>query len=191
MEVIRWRRLTIVVIGLLVIASAESDMKRPKTIAELQTEYLISEEKLWKKIDQVLGDSNHIDQKVVNETMIELGKVHQNIFFGNTFESNSYWRSYLLFGIENFRDYLSNVNSSLQQHYWYLYDDDGQISFKRWDICIDQTSFHNLTENRNGLFDLTINRKDSVFHHIQTVSICVCGINEPKHSKKKNLRFIQ
>lgn len=172
MEIIRRRLLIIVVIGQLVIAFAESDVKRPKTIAELQADYLISEEKLWQKIDQVLsGDPSHIDEKSVNETMIEAVNIHQNVFFENTFETSSYWRSYLLFGIENYRDLLSNVNSSLETHYWYLFDEDGKIRFKRWDVCIDQTSFYNLTENRNGLFDLTIKRKDSIFQQIQTVSM--------------------
>lgn len=178
MEIIRRRLLIIVVIGQLVIASAESDVKKPKTIAELQADYLISEEKLWQKIDQVLSDPKHIDEKSVNETMIEAVNAHQNVFFESTFETSSYWRSYLLFGIENYRDLLSNVNSSLETHYWYLFDEDGKIRFKRWDVCIDQTSFHNLTENRNGLFDLTIKRKDSIFQQIQTVSMSLGNIKK-------------
>lgn len=162
---------TIVIGQFLMFSAAESDVKRPKTIAELQKEYLINEENLWRKIDLVLNDPEHIDEKSVNETMMEAVQTHQKIFFEDIFETSSYWRSYLLFGIENYRDYLSNVNSSLEQHYWYLFDEDGQIRFKRWNICIDQTSFHNLSESRNGLFDLTIKRKDLVFQHIQTVSM--------------------
>ncbi|XP_055324703.1 uncharacterized protein LOC129579086 [Sitodiplosis mosellana] len=172
MEIIRRRLLIIAVIGQLIIVAAESDVKRPKTIAELQAEYLISEEKLWHKIDQLLSDAEHIDEQRLNETMLEAVNVHQNVFFENTFESSSYWRSYLLFGIDNFRGYLSNVNTSLLEHYRYLYDEDGQVRFKRWNVCIDPGSFHNLTANRNGLFDLTINRKDSILQHIQTEAKC-------------------
>lgn len=171
METIHQRiLLLIVIIGQIIIATTESDVKRPKTIAELQAEYLMSAEKLWQKIDQVLSDAEHIDEQRLNETMLEAVRAHQNVFFENTFESSSYWRSYLLFGIEHFREFLSNANTTLQSHYSFLFDDDGQVRFKRWDICIDQLSFYNLTANRNDLYDLTINRKDSILQHIQTVS---------------------
>lgn len=171
METIHQRiLLLIVIIGQIIITIAEGDVQRPKTIAELQAEYLMSEEKLWQKIDQVLSDAEHIDEQKLNETMLEAVNAHQSVFFENTFESSSYWRSYLLFGIEHFQEYLSNANTTLQYHYWFLFDDDGQVHFKRWNVCIDQSTFSNLTANRNDLFDLTINRKDSILQHIQTVS---------------------
>lgn len=171
METIHQRiLLLIVIIGQIINATAKSEVKRPKTIAELQAEYLMSEEKLWQKIDQVLSNAEHIHEQRLNETMLEAVNAHQSIFFADTFESNSYWRSYLLFGIEHFQEFLSNANTSLQPHYWYLFDDDGQVRFKRWNVCIDQSSFYNLTTSRNDLFDLTINQRDSILQHIQTVS---------------------
>lgn len=165
--------LLIAISGQFLTAAAQDESnKRPITIAELQTEYLSSAEKLWKKIDQVLSDLQHIDEAGVNRTTIDALKLHRHIFFDDTFESNSYWRSYLLYNMENFRDYLSNTNDTLDENYRYLFDGSEQIHYNpsELEMWTRDTMFERLMENRRNLFDLTINRKDEIFQHIQTVS---------------------
>lgn len=153
-----------------------SELKRAKTISELQTEYLSNEEHLWQRIDSILANnaSSEIDVKMsVNETWIEILKIHQTVFFDDTFDINSYWRSYLLFRIANFRDYLSNINSTLEANYRYLFDENNdQIQFDPADIDLwtQNIMFQNLKENSDGLLNLTVIHTDTVLKHIQNVS---------------------
>lgn len=164
-----------IVIGQLLMVAVQSHeliSKRPQTISELQTEYLSNEEKLWHRIDQLFGDLANIDEIDVKETTIDALKIHRTIFFDNTFETNSYWRSYLLFRIGNFRDYLSNINDTLEENYRYLYDGAEHLNYHAADIELwtRDTMFHRLKENNDGLFNLTVNQKDAIFEQIQTVS---------------------
>lgn len=152
-----------------------SELKRPKTISEVQTEYLSSEENLWQWIDSILANNSSddgIDVKV-NETWTKVLQVHQIVFFDNTFDINSYWRSYLLFRIANFRDYLSNINSTLETNYRYLFDENNdKIQFDPADINLwtHETMFQQLKENSDGLLNLTVIHTDTVLSNIQNVS---------------------
>lgn len=150
---------------------------RYRTINEIHSEYLSNNEKLWQQIDRVLGDTQNIDEKSVNETSTDVLKIHRNIFFENTFESNSYWRSYLLFRIENFRDYLLNLNDTLEENYKYLFTSDEQINYNpsNVELWTRISMFRHLKENSDGLFDLTVFHNDTVFQLIQNVR-CVTHI---------------
>lgn len=174
MLLIQSKFLLILVIGQLIVATRnnETHSKRLKKIAELQTEYLTHEENLWIRIDTVLNDVKDIDESSVNKTIIDVLKIHRPVFFDNTFESTSYWRSYLLYGIENFRDYLSNINETLEESYRHLYDASEQIIYKPSDIELltRDTKFLLLKENSDGLYNLTVYHKDAISEHIQTVS---------------------
>lgn len=152
-----------------------NELKRPKTISEVQIEYLSNEENLWQWIDNILANnssSDDIDVKI-NETWNKILKVHQIVFFDDTFDINSYWRSYLLFRIGNFRDYLSNINSTLEANYRYLFDENNdKIQFNPADINLwtHETMFQQLKENSDGLLNLTVIHTDTVLKHIQNVS---------------------
>lgn len=167
------------------------EMSRPKTISELQIEYLSNEENLWKRIDGILFGNASVNSDVqmqANETWIEALKLHQIVFFGDTFDINSYWRSYLLFRIANFRDYLSNINSTLEENYRYLFDDNNnnQIHFDPANIELwtRDSMFQHLKENSDGLFNLTVIHTDTVLKHIQNVSKNIAE-SERKHTHKK------
>lgn len=171
----RWRLFLIVVIGQMIIVAARNSEKpsnRLKKISELQSEYLSNEGKLWHRIERILNNTQHIDENDVNKTMIDALKIHRSVFYENTFETNSYWRSYLLYRIENFRDYLSNINDTLEENYKFLYDGSEQIIYKRSDtkLWARDTMFQRLKENSDGLFNLTVFQKDTILEHIQTVS---------------------
>lgn len=176
MFVIQSKLLWIVVIGHLIVATArrhnDAHSNRIKKIAELQSEYLTNEEKLWEKIDVILNDVKDVDESRVNKTIIDVLKMHRPVFFANTFESSSYWRSYLLYRIDNFRDYLSNINDTLEENYRYLYDASEQIIYKPSNIeqLKSDTKFLQLKENSDGLYNLTVYQKDTILEHIQTVS---------------------
>lgn len=151
-----------------------NESKRAKTISEMQTEYLSGEENLWQWIDSILASnaSDGIDAKL-NETWTKVLQVHQIVFFDNTFDINSYWRSSLLFRITNFRDYLSNINSTLESNYRYLFDENNDnIQFDPADInlWIHDTMFQQLKENSDGLLNLTVIHTDTVLSNIQNVS---------------------
>lgn len=185
MLIIRRRLLLIVAIGQLIIVAAqnnETHLDRLKTISEVQSEYLLNEEKLWQRIDQILENVQDIDETNVNKTIVDALKIHRTIFYDNTFESSSYWRSYLLYRIENFRDYLSNINDTLEENYRYLYDGSEQIIYKPLDIELwtRDTMFQRLKENSDGLYNLTVYQKDAIFDHIQTVR--QSESNEHKHN---------
>lgn len=157
----------------LAVQCEKTDGKRLSTVSELQAEYIVNEENLWQRIDRVLADSPNIDEKTVKETWIEALKMHRTVFFDDTFDTNSYWRSYLLYRIANFRDYLSNINDTLEENYRYLFDDSEQIKFNPTDVELwtRDTMFQRLKENTNGLFNLTVIQKDTVLQHIQSVSM--------------------
>lgn len=152
--------------------NGETHLMRLKTIAELQSEYLINEENLWQRIDVILNDVKDVDESSVNKTIIDVLNIHRPIFFDITFESTSYWRSYLLYRIEHFREYLSNINDTLEESYQYLYDASEHIIYKPSDIemLTRDTKFHQLKENSDGLYNLTVHQKDVILDHIQTVS---------------------
>lgn len=165
---------TIAAIVVAVQCDSLSELKRPKTISEVQTEYLSSEENLWQWIDSILANnsSDGIDVKA-NETWTKVLQAHQIVFFDNTFDINSYWRSYLLFRIANFRDYLSNINSTLETNYRYLFDENNdKIQFDPADIHLwtHETMFQQLRENSDGLLNLTVIHTDTVLSNIQNVS---------------------
>lgn len=156
-----------------------NESKRPKTISEVQIDYLSNEETLWQWIDSILAsNSSDIDADVkLNETWIKVLKVHQTVFFDDTFDINSYWRSYLLFRIGNFRDYLSNINGTLEANYRYLYDENNdKIQFDPADINLwtHETMFQQLKENSDGLLNLTVIHTDTVLSNIQNVSELYC-----------------
>lgn len=153
------------------------ELQRPKTISELQIQYLSNEESLWKRIDRILTSNTSIDidiQMEINETQTEALKLHQTVFFGDTFDINSYWRSYLLFRIANFRDYLSNINATLEANYRYLFDgnnnDHIQYDPMNLELWTNDAMFQQLKENSDGLFNLTVIHTDTVLKHIQNVS---------------------
>lgn len=143
---------------------------RPKYISELQSDYLNAEQNLWNRIEQLLSADSSDSQR--NQTLDEIAKVHRKVFFENTFESNNYWRSYLIFGIENLRDFLSNINGTLEENNGFLFDaaerfiyDSSKI--EQWTRV---SMFQRLKENANSLFDLTDSRRDAILQHIQNVS---------------------
>lgn len=160
-----------------------STVKRFKKISELRAEYHSIEENLWQHIDHIFSDSQAQDEKIINETTNNVLKSHQSIFYDYTFETNSYWRSYLLFGIENLRDQLSSINSTLDANYGFLYDTDGKriiydsMKIEQW---TSETMFRHLTENIDGLFELSIQQKENIFQHIRNVSA----------DKQKPIKFI-
>lgn len=173
MNFVRQGVLLLVICQLFVVIALcdESLSHRFRTINELQSEYSNNEEKLWQQIDRVLGDLQNVDEKYVNETSIDVLKIHRNVFFENTFESNSYWRSYLLFPIENFRNYLLNVNDTLEENYKYLFSGDENVIYNPANVEVwTRTSmFRRLKENSDGLFDLTEFHNDTIFQIIQNV----------------------
>lgn len=176
MFVHRMRLLIIIAIGqlhLITVQCNDTNEKRLNTISELQSEYVVHEEKLWQRIDGILADSPNINENKVKETWIEALKYHRTIFFDDTFDTNSYWRSYLLFRIANFREYLSNINDTLDENLRYLYDDSEQIKFNPADVELwtRDTMFQRLKENSNGLFNLTVIQKHTIQQHIQSVSM--------------------
>lgn len=155
-------------------------LKRPKTISEVQTEYLSNEENLWQWIDSVLAQNSSDDYDAkVNETWIKALKAHRIVFFDDTFDINSYWRSYLLFRIGNFREYLSNINGTLEANYRYLFDENNdKIQFDPADINLwtHESMFQQLKENSDSLLNLTVIHTDTVLKNIQNVSeihICI------------------
>lgn len=156
-----------------------NELQRPKTMSELQNEYLTNEEMVWQQIDQyytemINSTADTSPNNYANETWIEALNIHRSVFFDNTFDINSYWRSYLLFRIANFHDLLSNINSTLEENYRFLFDENEHIKFNPTDIerWAHESMFNQLKENSDGLYTLTVHQKDTVLQHIQTVSIC-------------------
>lgn len=137
---------------------------RPKYMSELYSDYFNTEDRLWNRI-QYETQSN-------NDTIYDIINSHRNVFFDDTFESNSYWRSYLLFGIEHLRDHLSNINNTLEENYGYLFDAADKIIFdvSQIEVWTRDTNIRQLRDSSNSLFDITIGRKDVVMQHIHTVS---------------------
>lgn len=174
---VQMRWLLFVTIGQLLILSVaceEIQVKRLKTLSEIQKEYVRNEEQLWQRIDGIFADSpnNDVNSENRGESIVDLLKLHQHVFFDNSFDTSSYWRSYLLFRIANFRGLLSNSNDTLEEIYRYLYDDNGQIKYDPADIKLwaCDINIQRLKENSDSLFNLTIIHNDTVFQHIQTVS---------------------
>lgn len=169
-----------IIISHITLTTAEKSdisVNRPKYISELYTDYLKTEEKLWQRIE--------LESETNNETIVDVITAHRNVFFSDTFESNSYWRSFLIFGIENLRDYLSNINGTLVENYGFLFDGTNKIIYDP--MAIEQwtrnSMFQHLRENSNGLFDTTVQRKDVISQHIQTVR----KPNKTKHFPRKKV----
>lgn len=139
-------------------------INRPKYISELYADYMKTEERLWHRIELESNENNDTIADVINS--------HRNIFYDDTFESNSYWRSYLIFGIENLRDQLSNINNTLEENYSFLFDETDKLIYdsSKIDEWARPTMFRRLKENSDGLMDTTVERKNIILHHIQTVS---------------------
>lgn len=145
---------------------ASNGQTRPKFISELYGDYVKTEERLWQRIQAAqFQTSDAIIADIVNS--------HRNLFFDDTFESNSYWRSYLIFGIENLREHLSNINDTLENNCRFLFDGAEKIVYNPMDIeqWTRDAMFRRLRDNRNGLFDLTVRRNDTILQHIQTVKV--------------------
>lgn len=158
-----------------VVAESEpSPIKRLPHISEVKVDYLNVADTLWQRIEQIHQDESHTqsDPATINDTIHSVLNAHANVFAGNTFETNSYWRSYLLFGIDNLRDQLTAINDTLDEARAHLYGSDNRIIFNVLDIeqWTRDSMFRRLTDNMDGLFQLSIQHKDSVFQHIQNVS---------------------
>lgn len=139
---------------------------RSKYISELYDYYLKTEERLWQRIQAArFQTSDEIIADIVNS--------HRNLFFDDTFESSSYWRSYLIFGIENLREQLSKINDTLENSCRFLFNGTEQSIYNPVDIELwtRDTMFRRLRDNSDGLFDLTVRRNDTIFQHIQTVIV--------------------
>lgn len=140
-----------------------------RTIAELQTEYLKSEIDLWQRVEQILSDSQGTEENAVNQTIIEGLQIYRDVFFENTIERTSNWRSELLYPIENLYFHLSNINATLNETFHFIFDENQQVDYKPMDVSIDSTTFRRLKENREGIFNLTINKRDAILRHVQEV----------------------
>lgn len=151
-----------------------SAIERLPHISEVKADYFNVADTLWQRIEQIHQDESHTqyDPATINETMHSVLNAHVNVFVGDTFETNSYWRSYLLFGIERFRDQLTAINDTLDEARAHLYGADNRIIFDTLDIeqWTRDSMFRRFTENMDGLFQLSIQHNDSVFQHIQNVS---------------------
>lgn len=143
-----------------------SKQTRPKYITELYGDYLKTEERLWQRIQAAQFQTN-------DEIIADIVHSHRNLFFDDTFETNSYWRSYLIFGIENLREQLSNINDTLENNCRFLFDGAEKSIYNPADIeqWTRDAMFRRLRDNSNGLFDLTVRRNDTIFQHIQTVIV--------------------
>lgn len=143
-----------------------SKQTRPKYISEFYGDYLKTEERLWQRIQAAqFQTSEDIIADIVNS--------HRHLFFDDTFESNSYWRSYLIFGIENLREQLSNINDTLENNCRFLFDGAEKNIYNPADVeqWTRDAMSRRLRDNSNGLFDLTVRRNDTIFQHIQTVIV--------------------
>lgn len=148
-------------------------IERVKFLSDLQSEYLNVVKHFWIRIEHDLN-LNDADDK--NNTIIDILKVHKEIFFGETRETTSYWRSYLILGIDKLRDRLTAINSTLDENYGFLYDASERIVFESSKIeqWTRESMFRRLQESIDGLFDITVH-SDNVMQHIKTVRIYLYG----------------
>lgn len=151
-------------------APAPIRFPRLKNLAELHAEYFDIEKQLWSRIESSANASTRFDSERKMETSIAIAAIHKEVFFAVTFETASYWRSYLILGIEGLRDNLSIINATLDENYGYLYDDEARVIFDaaKIDEWTRDAMFHRLKNSVDGLFDIT-SHSDYVLRHIQRV----------------------
>lgn len=156
-------------------APAVAPEPRPKTLAEVQADYFNIEKQLWERIENTANDSNFGGEVTISgrrtETSVAIATIHKEVFFAETFEMASYWRAYLILGIEGLRDNLSIINATLDENYGYLYDTTGErVTFDaaKIDEWTRETMFRRLKNSIDGLFDIT-SHTDIVLRHIQRV----------------------
>lgn len=149
---------------------------QPKYLSNLQSIYLEIETILWTRIDSFLKDSKEIQNveeilRRQNEISKAIIAIHKEVFFGDTFEMTSYWRSYLIYGIENLKEKLTTINDTLEENYGFLYDANQQniiydvSTIEQW---TREAMFRRLRTNIDGLFDVT-SEKENVMQHIRNV----------------------
>lgn len=150
-------------------APASIPVPRTKTLAELYKEYFEIEKTLWERIDNSAIGS---EQRKL-ETSAAIAAIHKEVFFAVTFEMPSYWRSYLILGIEGLRENLSIINATLDENYAYLYDaDDDRVTLDvvKIDDWTRETMFQRLRNSIDALFDIT-SHSENVLRHIQRVRV--------------------
>lgn len=146
---------------------------REKTLSELHKEYFDIEKRMWERIENIANESSRYgdDSQRRMETSFAIAAIHKEVFFAMTFEMPSYWRSYLILGIEGLRDNLSIINSTLDENYGYLYDVNGdRVVFDavKIDEWTREPMFRRLKNSIDGLFDIT-SHSEYVLRHIQRV----------------------
>lgn len=157
-------------------APAPIPVPRTKTLSELHKDYFEIEKTLWERIEHLANESSKYgdDAERKMETSVAIAAIHKEVFFAQTFEMPSYWRSYLILGIEGLRDNLSIINATLDENYGYLYDSsDDQVVFNaaKIDQWTREAMFRRLKNSVDGLFDITAHT-EHVLRHIQKVT---CG----------------
>lgn len=164
--------------------SSQSANERSPYIAEVKAEYFKVSDALWHRIEQMPSPQTPDDTANMNETVYSVLNAHVNVLFGNTFETNSYWRSYLLFGIENFRDRLTAINDTLDAAQAHLYGADNRIIYDALNIeqWTHDSMLRRLTENMDVLFQQSVQHNNSVFQHIQNVST-MCAISSQRSGR--------
>lgn len=156
-------------------APAPIPVPREKTLSELHKEYFDIEKRMWERIENIANESAKYgdDPQRRIETSFAIAAIHKEVFFGMTFEMPSYWRSYLVLGIEGLRDNLSIINTTLAENYGYLYDVDGdRVIFDavKIDEWTREAMFRRLKTSIDGLFDIT-SHSEYVLRHIQRVCV--------------------
>lgn len=149
---------------------------RPKYLADLQSLYLDVEAILWTRIESFVKESAEVEQSdVIEQRRKDIAtaiiSIHREVFFGETFESTSYWRSYLIYGIENLKEKLSAINETLEENYGFLYDANKQkivYDVSKVEQWTRQAMLRRLRDNVDALFDVTSN-KQNVIQHIRSV----------------------
>lgn len=154
-------------------APAPIPVPREKTLSELHKEYFDIEKRMWERIENIANESSRYgdDSQRRMETSFAIAAIHKEVFFAMTFEMPSYWRSYLILGIEGLRDNLSIINSTLDENYGYLYDVNGdRVVFDavKIDEWTREPMFRRLKNSIDGLFDIT-SHSEYVLRHIQRV----------------------
>lgn len=151
-------------------APAPISVPRLKTLTEVQKEYFDIEKTLWARIENLANVSAHGNERKM-ETSLVIAAIHKEVFFAVTFEMPSYWRSYLILGIDGLRDNLSAINETLDENYGYLYDAmDDRVVFDaaKIDEWTRDAMFRRLRSSIDGLFDITAH-SNYVLRHIQRV----------------------
>lgn len=149
---------------------------RPRYLADLQSFYLDAEALVWTRIESFVKDSAEAENSdAIEQRRRDIATaiiaIHQEVFFGETFESTSYWRSYLIYGIENLKEKLSAINETLEENYGFLYDANRRAivyDVSKVEQWTREAMFRRLRDNVDALFDATSN-KQNVMQHIRSV----------------------